>query len=302
MGLPQVSSGQAEGGTAMALSTFTSTPIHSSSKSISVSSSNTNAASRMSLPSVNELKLNSNERQNLPKVRVVGFESRSSSSSDVPNQTNVGPHLVRKRLLSPLNTVLRKQFHGDLLNISHSNSSAQNLDSNCDSVRRLGTDSCKKVYFGGSGSFQNLGFQNSNSFTDGPLFIEREISSKQEHSPPLSLSPLGPRLHDRMRNVRGLNFEGHFLDLQEAKGLKEKLPFEEDEILEEDGHNLSCHDEFEVFTPRGGDLGRIGVAYMSNFVGSAAKCHVRRSLVGSFEESLLSGRLSSGNTNQVLIF
>lgn len=301
MGLPQVSPGQSDGGTAMALSTFISTSIHSNSNSISVSSSNSNTASRMSLPSVGELKLNSNEKQHLPKVRVVGFESRSSSSSDVPNQTNVGPHLVRKRLLSPLNTVLRKQFYGDLLNISHLNSSTQNFDNNCDSVKRLSTDSCKKVYFGDSGSFKNLGFQNSDSFTDGPLFVERDFSTKQEHSPPPSLSPLGPRLHDRMRNVRGLNFEGQFLDLQEAKGLKEKLPFEEDEILEEDGQDspsLLCHDEFEVFTPRGGELGRGGAAYMSNFVGSPAKCHVRRSLVGSFEESLLSGRLSSGNTNQ----
>ncbi|XP_078175431.1 uncharacterized protein LOC144569113 isoform X2 [Carex rostrata] len=301
MGLPQVSSGQSDGGTAMALSTFISTSVRSNLNSISVSSSNSNTASRMSLPSVGELKLNSNERQHLPKVRVVGFESRSSSSSDVPSQTNVGPHLVRKRLLSPLNTVLRKQFYGDLLNISHSNSSTQNLDNNCDSVRRLSTDSCKKVYFGDSGSFRNLGFQNSDSFTDGPIFVERDFSTKQEHSPPPSLSPLGPKLHDRMRNVRGLNFEGHFLDLQEAKGLKEKFPFEEDEILEEDGQespSLLCHDEFEVFTPRGGELGRGGAAYMSNFVGSPAKCHVRRSLVGSFEESLLSGRLSSGNTNQ----
>jgi hypothetical protein len=301
MGLPQVSSGQAEGGTAMALSTFTSIPIHSNSNSISVSSSSINAASRMSLPSVSELKLNINERQHLPKVRVVGFESRSNSSSDVPNQTNISSHLVRKRLLSPLNTVLRNQFHGDLLNISHSNSSTPNLDGNFDSVRRLSTDSCKKVYSGGSGSFQNSGFQNSNSFTDGPLLVEREISTKQDHSPPPSMSPLGPRLHDRMKNVKGLNFGGQFLDLQEPKGLKEKLPFEEDEIVE-DGHSLLCHDEYEVFTPRAGELGKVGVAYMSNLVGSPAKCHVRRSLVGSFEESLLSGRLSSGITNQVLIF
>jgi hypothetical protein len=302
MGLPQVSSSQAEGGTAMALSTFTSTPIQTNSNSISVSSSSTNAVSRMSLPSVSELKLNINERQHLPKVRVVGFESRSSSFSDVHNQSNVSPHLVRKRLLSPLNTVLRNQFHGDLLNISHSNSSTPNLDSNFGSVRRLSTDSCKKVYFGGSGSFQNIGFQNSNSFTDGPLLVEREISTKQDHSPPHSLSPLGPRLHDRMRNVRGLNFEGHFLDLQEAKGLKEKFSFEVDEILEEDGHSLLCHDEYEVVTPCAGELGRFGVAYMSNLLSSPAKCHVRRSLVGSFEESLLSGRLSSGIANQVLIF
>ncbi|KAJ4773221.1 meiosis chromosome segregation family protein [Rhynchospora pubera] len=298
MGLPQVSPGQADGGTAMALSTFISTPIYSNSQPISVSNSNSSAGSRISLPPVSELKLNSNERQHLPKIRVVGFESQSNSSLDGPNQTNVGPHLVRKRLLSPLNTVLRKQFHGDLLNISQSNSSIQNLDNNYDSLRRLSTDSCKKVYFGGSDSFQNLGFSTLNSFTDGPLLIERETSTKQEHSPPLSLSPLGPRFHDRMKNVRALNFEGHFLDLQEAKGLKDKLPFGEHEILAEDGHSILCRDEFEVFTPRGGELARGGVGHMSNFMGSTAKGLVRRSLVGSFEESLLSGRFSSGNTNQ----
>ncbi|KAF8694966.1 hypothetical protein HU200_038076 [Digitaria exilis] len=175
----------------------------------------------------------------------------------------------------------------------------------------------------------------SNIFTDGPLLEGKEFFScsdqtgaerimnlarvsvppaRLSHSPPLSLSPLGPKWMHRMRITRAQRdltgeIENDFLGLKEMEGSncedysKYSGRIRMGDMLEQ---TSIFHDGFDTTTPK-----RILDRRYRNWVPESAPVSpsigcikslnlvpVRRSLVGSFEESLLSGRYSCGKDNQ----
>ncbi|KAF9622385.1 hypothetical protein IFM89_031188 [Coptis chinensis] len=148
------------------------------------------------------------------------------------------------------------------------------------------------------------------------------ISPEKVISPPLSLSPLGPKFSERMKAARVcrdamkevregfLNFRstqkslnGAVSDFVIAQKEEEfRIPCMSFENLE------VSRAEFDAFTPV--SITRIGRHWDTDSEPSpqCGKCtrslsglSVRRSLVGSFEESLLSGRFSSCKLSQLLI-
>ncbi|KAG6534917.1 uncharacterized protein LOC121991310 [Zingiber officinale] len=308
-----------------------------------------------------------------PAFRVVGFESSqlSSSASGFENVTVDQSHhssinlnisiysqgsQPRKRLLSPLSSVLRTQFHGDLLDIDSVDSQA------CEFIRDyslLPSQDLTKLNVGVSQLISDCPFSRnsdlpntsdsstsrSNLFTDGPV-LDKEpfshshhiwevnpsnhrnklrlstgalaISPEKVNSTPISLSPLGPRLSERMR-IKEVQrhikkgMESNFFDSKAIQGSncvnETKIMFPHEEIGSK-MHNIFekpsiLHDEMDTFSPvcRGhksldDDPQSILVTHCTNHVRGSTVPHLRRSLVGSFEESLLSGRFSSGKVCQ----
>ncbi|XP_051115704.1 uncharacterized protein LOC127240895 [Andrographis paniculata] len=134
-------------------------------------------------------------------------------------------------------------------------------------------------------------------------------------SPPFSLSPLGPRFCGRIRNSRGSGdskreFNDSYITFKDVEQSLEgtisgylSSPKVEN-ITEaskgfEDDENFFMN--FEQLTPESciSTQGQTVLTAQNAKVGrSLSGLSVRRSLVGSFEESLLSGRLASGIVNQ----
>ncbi|GER45541.1 protein FAM214B [Striga asiatica] len=254
-----------------------------------------------------------------PVSRIVGFEPNEGQNKQ-PNSLSFGngtsnensSSFVRKRLLSPLNgMLLLDEFRGEPLeigNLLNHSSLGSNLKE------------CKKAHIG----------TNLHLTTDGPLFdngsafygmaccsgtLQPSLNNNNSSgnilllrdtvvSPPLSLSPLGPRFCGRTRDYRELEFDESitFKDVERSlevtvsgllsscevengvilrKGLEdENFPTNLDQLISVQGHN-------PTLTSQSVKLGR-----------SLSGLSVRRSLVGSFEESLLSGRLASGIVSQ----
>lgn len=236
---------------------------------------------------------------------------------------------ARKRLFSPLKNVLVKQFNGDMLNLPSGDSRFRHSDS-ADKLYSTGFQDNKKANTGCINLFEtrdtpasrcssrspewDVTRSNSNSFTDGPLLGSKDYisyydhlaaSAKLAHSP-LSLSPLSPKYMNKIKVTGSQRYimkdlEDDFLDLKESGGSGgARMP----EVSK--GSNL-LHDELDVMTPKWGSLRRYQnwgpessptsprIGY-----GRSLSLHVRRSLVGSFEESLLSGRYSYGKDSQVV--
>ncbi|ONM03390.1 hypothetical protein ZEAMMB73_Zm00001d031660 [Zea mays] len=236
---------------------------------------------------------------------------------------------ARKRLFSPLKNVLVKQFNGDMLNLPSGDSRFRHSDS-ADKLYSTGFQDNKKANTGCINFFEtrdtpasrcssrspewDVTRSNSNSFTDGPLLGSKDYisyydhlaaSAKLAHSP-LSLSPLSPKYMNKIKVTGSQRYimkdlEDDFLDLKETGGSGgARMP----EVSK--GSNL-LHDELDVMTPKWGSLRRYQnwgpessptsprIGY-----GRSLSLHVRRSLVGSFEESLLSGRYSYGKDSQTI--
>ncbi|EEF49382.1 conserved hypothetical protein [Ricinus communis] len=312
-----------------------------------------------------------------PASRIVGFESRGisspkdgfedfsadliHSSSMTLNGTELSGSLVRKRLLSPLSSMLSaEQFNGDLLDIG-CHAFQTNPTSLTTNLYVSAAHDYKKANVGNQLNFptsswslsscldkRDLSFDNSTRaslfLTDGPL-LENEhqhthknclysfghftessegrtpsrtisLSPKKAISSPLSLSPLGPKLSERIK-------------MREHKDLKTHL---EDRCsnLEEIKQSLDKHDSNIVFAPGEADFTITSRSFedidifhrefrpsslegatdswslfqesapsqSARFLRSLSGLPVRRSLVGSFEESLLSGRFFSGKFTQ----
>ncbi|KAI3457793.1 hypothetical protein Pfo_014456 [Paulownia fortunei] len=140
----------------------------------------------------------------------------------------------------------------------------------------------------------------------------KSIPTKEPFSSPLSLSPLGPKLYEQVEPaVRGrsskkeeiLKKAAHSLDeslsgvifsSEEEEFRITRIPCEDIDILQREAQSSSS--ETKTVTkwpscqnPRIGNYKKIG---------KILRFPLRRSLVGSFEESLLSGRLSSGKFSQ----
>jgi len=301
-----------------------------------------------------------------PKVRVVGFESSQLGSSSggcgkvgvdgnhsspadliADNSIDSNGSQVRKRLHSPLNGMVHKQFHGNMLDLSGCESGRDLYDPSR-KYSMLALHDRKKANIGSTDCpeapiWSISGCANgctSGFFTDGPLLENTEpfpqsfqsspvgfdlnnsstkartcsaainISPKKVHSPALSLSPLGPKWADRMK-TKGIcrdisreiesdfsilkNFKGPVGENNNAiqipseeEGFRERNAFENTDIL---------HDESDLLTPLNSESATASRSI--KFTKNLSLIPVRRSLVGSFEESLLSGRFSSGNVSQV---
>ncbi|CAL5073419.1 unnamed protein product [Urochloa decumbens] len=258
---------------------------------------------------------------------------------------------ARKRVLSPLTNVLPAgQFHGDALSIGSGSIKNQHTHS----VRQLsssGFHDSKKANTGTLDSFhsptepisrysnwsteQGVGKFSSNIFTDGPLLEGKEFFScsdqpfaerimnlarvsippaRLSHSPPLSLSPLGPKWMHRMRTTRAQRdltgeIENDFLGLKEMGGsncedyseyggrISMRDVLDETNVFHDGFDTMiskrSFHRRYRNWVPESAPVSpNIGCIRSLNLV------PVRRSLVGSFEESLLSGRYSCGKDNQ----
>ncbi|XP_011042939.1 PREDICTED: uncharacterized protein LOC105138533 isoform X2 [Populus euphratica] len=137
--------------------------------------------------------------------------------------------------------------------------------------------------------------------------------------PPLSLSPLGPKLSEGIKSPgAGSNITREldddylaFTDIEQSlngtvSGILSSRQDGGFKMLDESLDNFdNLRTKFDVFTPEitsgirqpwceDSNLGSLNVRSCRSFTGMP----VRRSLVGSFEESLLSGRLSSGKVSQ----
>jgi hypothetical protein len=324
----------------------------------------------------------SERRVHTPASRVVGFEAGRTSSltegiTEVPaanihssfagisaNDTESATSLVRKRLLSPLSSMLSpSHFKGDSLDIGSRNNEAFSLVKN-DNIRKSTAQDNKKANIGCKSSYTMPSWSLTNCFeqknlqqsreslfqTDGPLLENRGFISQGssptlriEHlressivvrpqsgiisvspvSSPLSLSPLGPRFSERMKTAARCRSV-----TEEIKNCNITLRSEEETLGNSNSYLMlnNKDDDLEIshtsfedvefsfkdFCPS--SLDEISCtnwplsqesAPTSNsmrFTRSLSGLSVRRSLVGSFEESLLSGRFVSGNYSKVCIY
>lgn len=322
-----------------------------------------------------------------PASRIVGFESHGTSclnigsegvSADLVcpssvagvtiNEAESSGSLVRKRLLSPLNSMLStEQFNGDSLDIG-CHASQTGPSALTDNFNVAVAHDYKKANVGSKINFslpswsfssclerRNVLYDNtiraSVFFTDGPLLENKDphahnnclhspglhhfqestevrsrsraisLSPRKAISPSLSLSPLGPKFSERTKTARGCrdvksNLEDCHLDLENVERSFERhdlgivftseeaefritsRSFEDIDLFRKDFRPSSL----EVTGDLGWSLFRESVpSQCMRYTRSLSGFPVRRSLVGSFEESLLSGRFFSGKFAQVSI-
>lgn len=316
-----------------------------------------------------------------PVSRIVGFESCGTSSlskelegvsaDDVHsssfdgvtvNGTESSGSLVRKRLLSPLKSMLcPDQFDGSPLDIGLSNSE-MNSPARTDSSSVPMSQDHKKVNVGSKIQFTTSSWSESSIvpndngrvssifFTDGPLLENNDtnshsnflfmpgldqfnksskvisrcgltpISPQKAISPCLSLSPLGPKFSERIETVPGCRKVKNEIGdrCSTLKNLEESINDSDSGIIfatEEAEFTVgrrSFEDVHKEFRPSSLES-TVGLGWplrqespptsqCFRFVRSLSGLSVRKSLVGSFEESLLSGRLISGKPSQVSTF
>ncbi|GAV89407.1 Chromosome_seg domain-containing protein/DUF4210 domain-containing protein, partial [Cephalotus follicularis] len=314
-----------------------------------------------------------------PVSRIVGFESHGTNSlSDTyegvsanhahsssmvgitVNETESSGSLVRKRLSSPLNSMLfPDQFNGDPLDIGCGNSQ-MNSPAITDNHNVSVAQDHKKANVGSkihfttpSWSFssclewRNVLCENNRTasmfFTDGPLLGNKvphthngsvhssglnqliesskvrsqsraiSISPQKTNPPSLSLSPLGPKFSERTKAAGGCrNVEQGIgdcrptfknkesLDLFDtgfifaAKGAEfrfESRSFEDQDFLRKEFRPSSLECATGINWPLCPESAP--TSQCLRFARGLSGLPVRRSLVGSFEESLLSGRFFS---------
>ncbi|KAI4348358.1 hypothetical protein L6164_009091 [Bauhinia variegata] len=303
----------------------------------------------------------------IPASRVVGFEldqasSLTNGSINVPaanldssayddgtsNDAEPANSLVRKRLLSPLSSVLSPSyFKGDPLDIGCRNIEIGSLSKN-DNIRDSISQDKKKANIGSRNSYTMPSWSFSSclepkstscsvesSFPyDGPLLENRRLvshnsSSKAEidhfrelsharsqsnaasispvkvNSPALSLSPLGPKFSERMKTPGGCRIlRSMEQSLDKSDSCPMLIPKEDKSRIASKSFedvDIFCNDFCPSSLDETGDLSWplsqefVLSSQSMRFTRSLSGLPVRRSLVGSFEESLLSGRFLSGD-------
>ncbi|XXG49729.1 hypothetical protein AAC387_Pa02g3824 [Persea americana] len=247
-----------------------------------------------------------------PVSRIVGFESsgpdsflngfdristdsaHSTSGAIVHSDHSTDAHgpQVRKRLLSPLNAMLcSNQFHGDPLDITEGD-----IPSNsrvfCKDFSVSGAHDCKKANISNDSydrptsrcsKWINIPHRpNSVIFTDGPLLEDKELVP---HNCCFSAQ--------RIESNREIGASG-FLHVPEF--MMTSKPFQDLDILSKNSGLFTPENAASISHSWGPDPAPIPQSI--KLVRSLSGHPVRRSLVGSFEESLLSGRLSSCTVSQ----
>ncbi|XP_060204183.1 uncharacterized protein LOC132632318 isoform X1 [Lycium barbarum] len=306
-----------------------------------------------------------------PASRIVGFESKSEINSHA-NLFEANPSdsvnsstgsLVRKRLLSPLNSmVLPDKFAGESLDIGGS-TVRSNSNFTLDKYSAPSQEH-KKAHIGNTNNFSNKNWfmpsfprgnccspnetcgEVSPFVTDGPLFKYEVPESEIPFTPPspglnfcahmikthlkdgiidipventfsplLSLSPLGPKSHMRVGRAERFrnSWEDHddnYLTLKDVehsldRRLSDVLSPRKEEVHKTGSELFQDVEVFEMnlerFTPeirRSKAQNSVPTKQCARFGRSLSGLSVKRSLVGSFEESLLSGRLASGVVSQ----
>uniref|UniRef100_A0A368UGF4 Atos-like C-terminal domain-containing protein n=1 Tax=Glycine max TaxID=3847 RepID=A0A368UGF4_SOYBN len=317
----------------------------------------------------------------IPALRVVGFESgqtntstdgladvsvvnlHSSVSTNFPaNDNESASSLVRKRLLSPLSSILSpSHFKGDPLDIGCRNNETGSLVKN-DNVRNSIAHDNKKANIGSKSSYtmsswsltncleQRIVPHSTESFfqSDGPLKENRGLLSQgssptagidhfselsqvrpqngitsispKNVSSPLSLSPLGRKFSERIKtaggcrnvveeikncNITSRSIEQSLdnsnsrlmLNYKDDDSRVARKSFDDVEFLCKDFCPSSLDDIADMSWPLCQESAP--TSHSMRFTRSLSGLSVRRSLVGSFEESLLSGRFLSGNNSKL---
>ncbi|KAL4584708.1 hypothetical protein LXL04_009316 [Taraxacum kok-saghyz] len=254
--------------------------------------------------------------------RIVGFESKPSGSpgfsfdgmqSDSSNLTDNGSEnnngaIVRKRFISPLKSlIIPSQFdlksqEPDEIKCTTpfllSKSSFQQC-MNAGSVSFF-TDGpvLENTSFGSLTSSENININNTESTTIKSLNSPIAIPSRKMVTSPLSLSPLGPK--PKFSKTLKCVDDNHHLTMKEIElslsgSFSEMLSFHGEEDSRKGGRKLNLESDQGMIEMMG-DWGQDGQC--PKLCRTPSGLQVRRSWIGSFEESLLSGRLASGTITQ----
>ncbi|XP_061352393.1 uncharacterized protein LOC133297298 [Gastrolobium bilobum] len=312
----------------------------------------------------------------VPVSRVVGFESGRTSSltdglTEVPaanlhssaftnvlaNDTESASSLVRKRLLSPLSSMLSpSHFKGDPLDIGCRNIETGSLVKN-DNVRKVIAQDNKKANIGSKSSYTMPSWSLSSCFEqkntphstesifliDGPLQENKGILSQGsspsagiDHfressqgrpqsgticvspkimSSPLSMSPLGPKFSERIKTTGGCRSVVEEINNSNItlRSIEQSLDNSNSCLMlnhKDDDSGIArksledieflckefCPSSLDDIVDMSWQLSQESapISHSMRFTRSLSGLSVRRSLVGSFEESLLSGRFLSG--------
>lgn len=262
-----------------------------------------------------------------------GFVFDDSLSSNVgsgtDNVTENSRAIVRKRLSSPLNgLILSRQSSDKELVASFQEHKNDNIGipkfvlsptsfQECSRNRESFTFGNNSVFFTDGPLLENTDIQSLGSFSSSPgadsiesnlrsLISPIAIPSRKVVSSPLSLSPLGPKFSRTGKPCRAIminDLNDNHLNLKEIElsldgTISDILSFrgeEDSRMVRKFDHNTQ-----ESMIEMMGEWGQD-----SNFSSQCSKLcrtpsglQMRRSWIGSFEESLLSGRLASGAVSQ----
>ncbi|KAL1810448.1 hypothetical protein ACET3Z_027438 [Daucus carota] len=260
-------------------------------------------------------------------------ELHSPSTVTFGETASMNGSLVKKRMLSPINGMLiTDQFNGERLNIGGSiyNCDSQVSSGNCSNTV---SQEHKKAHIISTDYYSSL--TNFGSLTDGPLLDSKDvlplglsssfhreatpISPDKVASSSLSLSPLGPKFSGRSKTSGGCmgiskELDCSYLTLKDMeKSLDGTVLGISTSKKKEDTRMASKSlTEVEILQQKAGPFTPESIRVLEDnwcqdstptsqfarFGRSLSGLSIRRSLVGSFEESLLSGRLASGIVNQ----
>ncbi|XP_022774207.1 uncharacterized protein LOC111316518 isoform X2 [Durio zibethinus] len=266
-----------------------------------------------------------------PVSRIVGFESQGTSkvvhSSSVgvkANEIDSSGSLVRKRLLSPLNNMLYSdQFRGDPLDTSY-RSTQVNSCSLADKHRVSVSQDSKKANIGskvnvtasswslssclenGNIPFDKVGTA-SVFFTDGPLLKNKEpnflySTRLDQFRKSRGCRNLKKDMDDCCSTLKNIEqpverFDAGIIFAPEEEEFEiTNRSFEDIGFLQKEFHPSSLESAVGLSWPSCQETGPASPCM--RFIKGLSGLPVRRSLVGSFEESLLSGRFFSGKLSQ----
>ncbi|KAF4365128.1 hypothetical protein F8388_007544 [Cannabis sativa] len=288
---------------------------------------------------------------------VVEGNQHTLTAASVTDAAEASESLVRKQLLSPLNGMLLQSLCIDDLNNgnevhksdSRSNGSIDVTPQQDKKKAHVNDPDCLSspvwsgsCFAGWRNSPDDNCVSNSIFFTDGPLLENKDSQSHNSHfseetfkekslpraititqkkvaSPPLSLSPLGPKFSERAKSGRTLSDTTRKLEEDDGITIKEigrsvngtvgSLSSWNENAIMKPSKSQQEHDVLHNFDPFTGGVNLERDCY-HNFdftppqgckqVRNLSGLHVRRSLVGSFEESLLSGRWLCGKASKTI--